>query len=453
MTAIALDDSKQRTRRAPRAKERPHKPDQDKLAIEIARDLKGKVGHFYGDWHVYEQGIWRPRVEQYVVQYVREQLRAYRHLGVSVTYGLCKGVVKLMEGDFIVSDSDSNALAVEKRKYIPLKNGLYNLETHELEPHNPEWYFTNLLDFDYNPTADCPTYRQFKRTSLVDASSQSDFMLSVLLDEALAYSMTARTDLKASFWLVGKPDSGKSTFIGFVRALMGQFHTTIDLNRLAGNQFILSSIVGKRIVTTTEAESGGVLPDGLYKALVGGADEVWADVKNKPGISFVPEAKLWWAMNEAPRVVDRSGATHNRLYPILFNRTIPVEERKAGLLDALIAERSGIFNVLMSAYKNLTHIGRLTLPDQCKAWLDEFRLESDTERTFLTEQCELNADFRIGSEDLYRAYKLWCEEFGFRPKNVNQTVKDWERLGLKRYRSNGRTFWKGAKLRESTRAF
>jgi len=48
-------------------------------------------------------------------------------------------------------------------------------------------------------------------------SGKPDGRLETLVLEALAYSMTARTDLKASFWLWGKPDSGKSTFIAFIR--------------------------------------------------------------------------------------------------------------------------------------------------------------------------------------------------------------------------------------------
>src|SRR5690606_11819017 len=131
-----------------------------------------------------------------------------------------------------------------------------------------------------------------------------------------------------------------------------------------GNRFMLSAIVGKRAVTFSEADQGAVLPDGLYKALVGGTDEIFADVKNKPGIVFRPEAKLWWAMNNAPRTTDRSGATLNRLNPILFNRSIPKSDRISNLDQMLMRERAGIFNWLLAGYARLTEQRRFTTVTQ-----------------------------------------------------------------------------------------
>ena len=177
--------------------------------------------------------------------------------------------------------------------------------------------------------------------------------------EALAYSLTARTDLKASFWLVGQKDSGKSTFIAMIKALMGDLHTTIDLTQLGINRFLLAGIVGKRVVTFTEASSSTVLPDALYKALVGGSDEIYADVKNRDPICFRPEAKIWWAMNEMPRMSDRSGATTRRIYIFPFNRTIPQEQRISNLEQRLSRERPGIFNSILDALRILNSKRRL----------------------------------------------------------------------------------------------
>src|SRR5690606_22202115 len=122
----------------------------------------------------------------------------------------------------------------------------------------------------------------------------TDNSLVTLVQEALGYSLTARTDLKASFWLVGAKDSGKSTMIAFLKLFMGSLHGTLDLNQLGTNRFLLGGIIGKRVVTFTEAESNTVLPDSIYKALVGGSDEIYADVKNRDPIVFKPTAKIWW---------------------------------------------------------------------------------------------------------------------------------------------------------------
>jgi putative DNA primase/helicase len=259
--------------------------------------------------------------------------------------------------------------------------------------------------------------------------------------------MTARTDLKASFWPIGKPDSGKSTLIALLRSLMGPMYKTINLNHLGQSRFILSEIVGKRVVAFTEADSGGFLPDALYKALVGGTDEIYADVKNKPGITFVPEAKLWWAMNDAPRTTDRSGAVVNRLRVMLFTRTIPVEERDNKLHEKLERERPGIFNALMLAYERLCANG-FSVPERSTQWLETYRYENDTEAIYVRERCVPEAGAWVFGENLYQDYKAWCEQFGYKPRNMTQVAREWRRLGFQDMGYQGRTKWHGLRLKD-----
>lgn len=428
---------------------REWKPDDDEIAAEIAAEWRGKTAFFHGAWHVYENGVWLPRVEQQVTEAVRGRCRKYRNRGISVTYRLIRSIARLLEGDLITTDAEISSSWKSAEKYVPLQNGLFNLETFQLEPHRPELHLATQLDFAYDASADCPNFRRFLKSSLIDDEGNHDGHMAALVFEAIGYSLTAKTDMKASFWLIGKPDSGKSTLIGFLRSLMGSLHGTIDLNKIGGNQFILSAIVGKRMVSFTEADPNTPIPDALYKAMVGGTDEIWADVKNRTAISFVPQAKFWWAMNETPRVLDRSGATTNRLIPILFDRSIPKSEQIVGLKDILAQERAGVFNVAMAAYKNLLVNGKFRLPLRSSQWIANYKLENDTEQTFINEMMIVGEEHRIQSGQLYRQYKWWCEENGFRPKNANQIVKDWERLGFRRHRTDGRTIWTGLREKES----
>ncbi len=306
---------------------------------------------------------------------------------------------------------------------------------------------THQLDFDYEDEAYCPTWEAFLRSSLVHEDGTNDPDLFALVHQAIAYSMTARTDLKASFWLLGKPDSGKSTLIAFLRSLMGSLHATIDLNQLATNRFLLSGIIGKRVVTFTESSSNTILPDALYKSIVGGEDEIYVDVKNRPGISFKPEFKLWWAMNEAPRISDRSGATFNRLRLIPFNRTVPRDRRDPKLLHKLEAEKSGIFWNLMIFYRELQNMKKFRRVDQSERMLKEYQLENDTEATYLDERTERHESYRVQSSLLYRDYANWCDDRGFRAKNYNQIAGEWRRLGFVSHKSDGLMWWLGLRIK------
>lgn len=426
----------------------PYKPDDDQITGVIAEDWAGAKAYFYADWQGYESGVWNRLDVQEIKRAIRQFLRPHRQvLPNGISQSRVSALTAMLEDDLFVADRRLMSAQAETARYINLQNGLFNLDTFKLEPHRRDLYFTNQLAFEYSPDADCPAFRRFLNTSLTDEAGVTDHEMIALVQEALAYSMTARTDLKSSFWLVGKPDSGKSTLISFIRSLMGSLHATIDLNQLAENRFMLASIVGKRVVTFTEADSNSFIPDALYKAMVGGKDELFVDVKNKPGISFVPEAKFWWGMNKAPRFNDRTGATLNRLRVILFDRSIPVEERILNLDTLLEAERPGVFNWLMFGYQRLQRAGAFTRPARSERWREQYALENDTERTYANDRLDFDTAAHMSSQELFKDYQAWCSEYGFKAKNMQQVAPEWRRLGLVSRGNNGRVFWHGARLR------
>lgn len=423
-----------------------HKPDDDKIALKLAPTLKGKLAFFHSEWKMYEGGCWRSRDVYEMRRHIRKELREFRRNAVQVTQARIKALASMLEDELFIADRLIMEQQREQAHYINLKNGLFNLDTMELEPHRDELYFTTQLSFDYDPEATTTHFRKYLNSSLVLPNGKTDWDLETLVLEALAYSMTARTDLKASFWLVGQKDSGKSTFIALIKALMGDLHTTVDLTQLGTNRFLLAGIVGKRVVTFTESSSSTMLPDALYKALVGGSDEIYADVKNRDPIVFRPECKVWWAMNEMPRVSDRSGATTRRIVIIPFNRTVPESDRIHNLEQLLMSERSGIFNIIVTYLHRLLSAGTFERCEQSERMLTEYIMENDTEATFIEQCADLHPAYKVQSSALYNRYANWCVENGFKPKNSNQIAKEWARLGFEKGRANG-TWWHGLQLR------
>lgn len=427
----------------------PWNADDDHLALKIAEQWQGNFAYFHACWHEYRENCWRKSDSPEIKRAVRLFLREHRkHLPKGVSQGRVNAISAMLEDDLYLSDRRIIEMQEEARHYIPLKNGLYNLKTGKLEDHRRDLHFTNQLNFAYDPAAEWDTWQRYLHTSLVDENGKPDQDMIMLVQEAMAYSMTERTDMKSSFWLVGKPDSGKSVLIALIRSLMGSMHATIDLNQLAQNRFMLAEIVGKRVVTFTEADSSAFIPDALYKAMVGGTDEIYVDVKNKPGIAFVPTAKFWWAMNGAPRFNDRSGATLNRLRVILFDRTVPADQRIGNLSELLDAEKAGIFNWILLGYRRLNLAGSFTSPARSEAWRETYRLENDTEAIFTRQCLDFGNGYKISTRELYNEYKSWCIEYGYKPKNQTQLAKEWRRLGLEDWEHNGNTWWNGAKLKE-----
>lgn len=428
----------------------PNKPDDDYLASAIAREWNGRFAFFHEDWKAYENGCWIAKNQREIRYVVRNFLAGCRSYGVRADMGRVRDVTAMLETDVFISDDVVKQTAAERKKYIPLQNGLFNLETLELEPHRHDLFFTCQCDFGYDPDAVAPVFSRYINKSLVIREGERwkpDGMLVNFTYEALGYCLTARTDLKASFWLFGEKNSGKSTLLTLLKNLMGSMHTTIDLNQLSTNRFLLASAIGKRVVTFSEMDEDARIPEALYKTIVGGSDEIYTDVKNRTGVSFVPEFKLLWAMNNLPRIVDRSGATFARLYMIPFNRTIPEHERIEGLDKILMSERSGIFNYLIAAYKRLLKRGHFDVPEQSLQLREQITEDNDTEKFILDEIAFLEPSESISSAELYDAYASACKRFGFKPKTIKKLATEWRRLGLKDYHANG-THWKGVRLKK-----
>lgn len=431
------------------------KPDDDELSRAVAEKWRERARFFHDEWHIYENGSWQPRAFEEMSLGLRGVLRTFRSqqpdIEINISQRRVSGIARLLREDLYIPNRELEALQPEQEKYINLRNGLYNLSSFQLEQHNPALRFTTQLNFEFDKEATCPAWEHFLNTSLVIGEAlEPDEQLISLLQEALAYSITARTDLKASFWLVGKPDSGKSTLVALIGGLLGSMHTTIDLNQLGKNRFLFAGIVGKRAVTFTEAEESVVLSDAIYKSMVGGTDEIYIDVKNRQGFAYKPIAKFWWAMNSAPRITDRSGATFNRLKVIPFNRTIPPSNRIGNLFEQLMSERAGIFNWLLEGYARLLEKGRFTVSEQSEQSRQSLMMKNDTEQTFINEMCERREDYRIQSQELYDTYRNWCQSGGFKPKNMNQVAEDWARLGFQKRIYEGRHFWHGLRIRPDT---
>lgn len=407
------------------------KPDDDQIAQYIAALWLAVVAFLRGRWYWYKHGYWHELDRAEVAQKVREILRQFRIRRIEVSARRIESVMKLLEYDQNVP----NRVLIEAERlqiqYINFRNSLYSLKLHQAEEHRRDLYFTYQLDYDYDPDADCPHFRQFLKTSLTkDASGKEpDWEMINHFQEQMAYALTGHTGLQSSVWLVGPAASGKSTAIKLMLSLAGPMGGALDLNQLGQNRYQLATLEGKRVVTCTESDTA-VLPDGIFKALTGGGDPIQVEEKYKQPYTFVPMAKMWWAMNDAPRTKDRSGALMRRLYPIVFTRTIPLEERIADLDMKLEQERAGIFAWAMVGLERLQRRGKFVMPERSRLWLAEYALRNDYPRLFQREVMEAAPDNWILSTELYDRYADWCMRQGVSKMSQPAMKAEWQRIGF-----------------------
>lgn len=418
------------------------KPTDDEIGDYILDKWEGLTRYFYGEWYRYDGGYWQRQTQNAITMDLWRVLKLLKVFGVKPSAHKVSAIESYLQAFLHVNDDDIDP----QNEYINVQNGLYNLKTDELEPHTNEVFFTSQLGFAYDPDAEAPVFLNFLNSVLIHPDRTPDEQLKMLLFEAMGYSLTSSTDYRTSFWLVGATNSGKSVLLNVITALAGESHITIDLDELNQNGYQLADIAGKRVVSFTEPRANSVLADSHYKRLVS-QDYITARRIFGSPFRFKPLAKVWGAMNDTPRVIDRSDAVFNRIQIFPFHRTVPQDERDPRLANKLEKELSGIFNLALMGLKRLRFYDEFTKSQQSIEALNDYRYENDIERLFLIERCERDTNASIGGQDLYDSYSAWCRRNGSHAKSSVKVSKDWQRLGLKRKRTMNGTIYKGARLK------
>jgi putative DNA primase/helicase len=294
-----------------------------------------------------------------------------------------------------------------------IANGVLDLQTDELYPHDPAFLLTKMAPVAYKPDAGCPTWLAFLNR-IMDGNDQ----LIEFLQRAVGYSMTGLTSEHVLFFLHGTGANGKSTFLNTLMALYGDYAKPTDPDLLLAKQGEahptgVAGLMGARMAITNEVEDGRRLAENLVKQLTGG-DRLTARFMRQDFFSFDPTHKLWMAGNHKPIIRGQDEGIWRRIRLVPFAVTIPPEERDKHLDEKLRRELPGILRWAVEGAKKWRE-GGLTYPDEVKAAVDQYRNEQDALSGFLDEECVISATVRAAKPQLYRCYVEWCEENGQRP--------------------------------------
>lgn len=419
------------------------KPTDDELGEELIAKWEGDSAFIYGEWHKYREGVWLPAKRNGLEFW--QVLIDNKERGIKPNSGKASSVEGYCQLKLMVEEEQTN----QNLEYINVKNGLFNLKTARLEPHRRELYMTSQLPFAYDPAALCPTWDKFLDDVLVTPEGKPDYELANLLQEAFGYSLTAYTHLRASFWTVGPSGSGKSTLLKVLTNLAGTGHIAIDLDQMKESSYQLADVAGKRVVTFTEPDARSPLADGQYKRLVS-SDVVSARQIHGRPFNFVPQCKLWGAMNDTPRVVDRSDAVYGRIIIFPMLNAIPKDKWDLQIDEKLRNELPGIFNWALVGLARVLKIGAFSKAAQSEQARNDYKSENDAEATYVDERLDKGDRFMLKANELYNDYKAWCESNGFKPKNRNSVSKDWKRLGMVAKKLTDANYYANVRLKSET---
>lgn len=348
----------------------------------------------------------------------------------------------------VVHNSDLD----QGRFLLNASNGTIDLKTGKVRNHSRSDLLTHDAAIQYDPNADCPTWKRF----LADVFG-GDTDLIEFVRRAVGYSLTG--DVREQVLLIchGSGSNGKSVFLNILKKLLGRLALQAapdllmaDRNRRHPTE--QADLYGRRAVVCQETEENRRLNEVLVKQLTGG-DSVRARRMHEDFWEFEPTWKIWLSTNHRPEIRGTDHAIWRRVRLIPFNTTFhdpgkgdPVKDSR--MEEKLTAELPGILAWAVQGCLAWQRDG-LTIPDAVRAATDEYREQQDTLAAWLGECCIVKRTTDAKAADLYASYSEWCEANGERPEPQRRFGMRLTERGFQRQRRMVGIWWLGIGLLET----
>ncbi|MBI2602836.1 MAG: hypothetical protein HYW48_07260 [Deltaproteobacteria bacterium] len=283
-----------------------------------------------------------------------------------------------------------------------------------LQPHSPELFSTNGLNYPFEPNSSCEFFRKFLQEVVPDNEVRQ------LLQEWVGYNLVVDTSQHTFVLLLGDGGNGKSVFCRVMRLLLGAENvSSLSLDSFnASRTFALASTEGKLANICEDLSETSKISEGLLKQFVSG-DNLSVERKFKDHFELTPTARLTFSSNSFPRFIDRSNGIWRRCIVIPFDQTIAESKKdpKLGTDEFWLnsGELPGILNWALEGLGRLREKGTFTKPQVCEGLKDEYRRESNPAAQFLEEGYCYSPGISEGilSTTLYESYRNFCLNGGF----------------------------------------
>jgi putative DNA primase/helicase len=291
------------------------------------------------------------------------------------------------------------------------RNGTLDLKTGILKRHRQEDLITKMAPVRYDPTAQCPTWLEF-----LNRIFGGDEELVLYVQKVIGYALTGKVNEKALFVFNGGGNNGKTTLLETVRALLGDYAGIVEIDMLMQNgrddvrDRAIALLVGKRFITSSEAQEGQRLHEAKVKHLTGMGRLQGRHIYGSP-FEFDPQFKLFVDANHKPEIRGTDNAIWDRIHLIPSNVSIPKEEQDRDLGNKLRAELSGILVWAVEGCLAWQKEG-LKLPRAVTDAGRLYRTESDVVGDFIADCCVKEPEGFVLAADLYKAYKQWSSDRG-----------------------------------------
>jgi putative DNA primase/helicase len=415
--------------------------------------------HPFRRWFVWENTHWKEDNRQAIMQRAKTTIKRMAadvqslddkeakallaHIKTSLSAKSLKAMVELAQSEpgipVLPEQWDTDPWVVN------CLNGVVDLRTGNLRPHQRNDLFSKVIPVAYDPEARCPTWERFLAEIFEGKAGRISFVR-----RAVGYSLTGDVSERVLFICWGKGRNGKSTFVELIGELLGAYamRAPTELFTVKHDGAIpndVAQLPGKRFVHASETDEGKRLSEALIKDITG-RDTLSARFMRGEYFEFKPIAKLWLRTNHKPIIRGTDNAIWDRIRLIPFLRRIADGEEDKQLPQKLRAELSGILAWAVSGCLSWM-VNGLGLPKEVETAGEDYRAEMDVIGEFIAEQCVIADYASVTSGALFGAYVKWCKENSEEPMSRKALAGRLEERGLVPAKgAHGVRLWRGIGL-------
>ena len=327
-----------------------------------------------------------------------------------------------------------------------VRNGMIDLQTGELLPHDMGLFITKMCEVDYNTDATCPRWEQFLDEICLDNEAKG------YLQRFFGYALTGHNRAEKMLVLNGLGGNGKGVMLDTIAKVMGDYtrvaeSTTIlkrKHERTSSND--LADLYGYRLVRASETAANQILDEARIKIITGG-NTIKCRLLYKQYIEYIAQFKLVLETNHKPIIESQDNSIWRRVDRLDFDKTFDEADgtRDEFLRDTLESELEGVLLWMINGAIEWYKTG-LATPKTITDLNLSYKEELDEIGGFIEICTEKESSSKVSKKVLYQLYLFWCKRTEEFPLSKGKFGKRLEESGFAHHRSNGVEYRTGIRI-------